>query len=85
MALKCAVERLSHRQHQDADIVNATVLNAWEIFPTKTIGKFFERWVKVLDFLLKDNGGNRFVEKDRGKLTNDPTSSNPKCFLNFSL
>ena len=53
------------------------VLSTWEIFPAKTTGKVFERWVKVLDLILEDNSGNRFAEKDRGKLTNDPTIGNP--------
>ena len=49
----------------------------------QTIGKkalfvrIFKRWVNVLNLTLKDNDGNRFVKKDRGELTNIPTSSNP--------
>ena len=79
MGLQSTVECLLYRQCQDP------MLNDWENFPAKTIGKVFKRWVKVLDIMLKDNGGNLFVEKDRGELTNDPTSSNQQCFLNFSL
>ena len=33
--------------------------------------------------MLKENGGNRFAEKHRGKITNDSTSGNPWCFLFF--
>ena len=65
--------------------LNATALSTWEKLPAKTIGKVFKRWVKVLDLMIKGNGRNRFAEKHRGELTNDPTSSNPQCFLKISL
>ena len=77
MSIFTAKLRLSHGQRQDLDVLNDTVLNAWEHLLAKTIGKVFKRWVNVLDLMLKHNGGNRFVEKDRCKLTNDPTSGNP--------
>ena len=41
----------------------SNVLSSWEIFTAKTIRKFFKPWVKVLDLMLKDNGGNHFAEK----------------------
>ena len=52
------------------------MLNSWANIPTKTIWKAHERWSKKLDLMLKDNGGNRHVEKERGKFTNDPTRDN---------
>ena len=36
-----------------------------------------------LDLTLKENVINRFEEKDRGKLDNDPNSGNLKCFRSF--
>ena len=75
-ALQSTAKRLLCGHLQGADVINATVLNAWEKLPAKTIGNVFKRWVNLLDIMLKDNGSNRFVEKDRGILTNDSTSGN---------
>ena len=52
----------------------STVYKAWNDFRSEAIDKVFKRWELVLDLILLDNGGNRFVESFRGKLTNDPTS-----------
>ena len=45
-----------------------------EIDP-ETISKINKRWTRVLELIKLDNGGNRYVEKLRGKLTNDPWAS----------
>ena len=51
-----------------------TVEQAWLQFPAATIESVYQRWLLVLDLIIKDDGGNRFVESYRGKLTNDPTT-----------
>ena len=73
--MQSASERLSYRQRQDPDVLASTFVEDWNNLPAKTIGKVHKRWKKVLDLILRDNGANRYVEQERGKLTNDPTTS----------
>ena len=73
-AMQSLVEKLSFRCRQDPNVLATTVEKAWLQFPATTIEKVYQRWLLVLDLILKDNGGNRFVESYRGKLTNDPTT-----------
>jgi sentrin-specific protease 1 len=73
-ALQSLVEILSFRERHDPEVLASTVYKAWNDFRSEAINKVYKRWELVLDLILLDNGGNRFVESFRGKLTNDPTS-----------
>jgi len=73
-AMQSLVEKLSFRCRQDPNVLASTVQQAWLQFPAATIEKVYQRWLLVLDLIIKDDGGNRFVESYRGKLTNDPTT-----------
>ena len=75
-SLQSSVEYLSWRQGQDQDILNATVLSSWESVPVKTIGKVFERWVKVLDLMLKDNRDSLKVRRKKIDVKPPKTSRN---------
>ena len=52
-----------------------TVEKDFSLFPVKTIGKVYRRWLRVLEVIKLDNGGNRFVESLQGKLTNNPIAT----------
>ena len=67
--------KLSFRDRYDADVLSATVFRAWNNFSSATIDKVYKRWELVLKLVLLDNGGNRYVESFRGKLTGDPSTS----------
>ena len=34
----------------------------------------YNRWLKVLDLIIEDDGGDRFVESKRGKLYSEPSN-----------
>ena len=34
----------------------------------------YNRWLKVLDLIIEDDGGDRFVETKRGKLYSEPSN-----------
>ena len=74
-SLQSAVENLSYQKRFDPDVLAQTVNDAWDKFPAKTIQKVYNRWVRVLELIKLDDGGNRYVEELRGKLTNDPTKT----------
>ena len=83
-ALQSKTESLSYRQRQDPDVLCDTVLRAWNNLPVHAIGKAYKRWLKVLDLILLDNGGNRYVEQFRGKLTSDPSESTEEVSFSSS-
>ena len=74
-AVQSNVEKLSWRNRQDLNVLAHTVEDAWDKFSVETIGKVYKRWTRVLDLIQLDNGGNRFVESLRGKLTKDPNAT----------
>ena len=74
-AVQSKVEKLCWRKRQDPDVLAKTVEAAWAEFSVETIGKVYKRWTRVLDLIQLGNGGNRFVESLRGKLTKDPNAT----------
>ena len=75
-ALQALVEKMSFRERYDPDVLAATVAQAWIEFSSEPIEKVYQRWELVLRLICLDQGGNRFVEQFRGKLTGDPTVEN---------
>ena len=45
---------------------------AWGNWSSKILEKIYQRWELVLSLILLDNGGNKYVESYRGKLTSNP-------------
>ena len=74
-ALQSKVESISFQNRFDTEVLADTVEEAWRAFPSHTIGKVHSKWLRVLELIKLDGGGNRYVEELRGKLTNDPTAT----------
>ena len=51
----------------------STVKKAWEDLDMVKLTNVYERWKMVLDLILKDNGGNKYIEANRGKLFRNPS------------
>ena len=50
-----------------------TVDRAWEDMDATKLRNVFERWKLVLDLIIKDDGGDRYIEANRGKLFKAPS------------
>lgn len=75
--VQCAVEKLSIGDRYDPNVLAKTVMKAWDDeLSTDVLEKIYQRWERVLTLIQLDNGGNRFVEMYRGKLTKMPEPSN---------
>ncbi|GFH56775.1 predicted protein [Chaetoceros tenuissimus] len=72
MSIQSAVDRMSHGNRHDVDVVWRELIAVWDQYDSKKIEAVYKRWQKVLDLIILDDGGNRLVEKFRGKLTIDP-------------
>ncbi len=72
MSIQSAVDRISHGNRHDVDVVWRELIAVWDEYDSKKIEAVYKRWQKVLDLIILDDGGNRLVEKFRGKLTVDP-------------
>ena len=73
MALQSVVEKMHHNQRQELNALCATVMKAWEELDSVKLTNVYERWKMVLDLILKDDGGDKFVEANRGKLFRAPS------------
>ena len=49
-----------------------TVDAAWKVLEPIKLENVYARWLKVLDLIIEDKGGDRFVESKRGKLYREP-------------
>ena len=49
-----------------------TVMSAWGEFESVKLENVYERWKLVLDLIIKDNGGDRLIKANRGKLYREP-------------
>ena len=72
MALQSVVEKLHHNQRQELNALCSTVERAWGDLDMVKLSNVYERWKMVLDLILKDDGGDKFVEANRGKLFRQP-------------
>ena len=72
MALQNVVEKLHFRQRTQVEALCRTVEEAWTKLETVKLENVYTRWLKVLDLIIEDDGGDRFVESKRGKLYNEP-------------
>ena len=73
MALQSVVEKLHRSQWQELNALCSTAEKAWEEFYMVRLTNVYERWKMVLDLILKDNDGDKFIETNRGKLFGSPS------------
>ena len=68
MSLQSRVESIQQSKVMRPDTLAESVLDAWKSFSEngETLKKITTRWEKVLDLIIKDNGGNDLVESERG-------------------
>ena len=72
MALQNVVEKLHFRQRTEIEALCRTVDAAWKVLEPIKLENVYARWLKVLDLIIEDEGGDRFVESKRGKLYREP-------------
>ena len=73
MALQSLVKKLNFPQRNEIMALRRTVTKAWEELDAIKLTNVFERWKMVLDLILKDDGGDRFIESNRRKLFHMPS------------
>ena len=74
MSIQSAVQRVHHMRRCHHDALAASVRDAWEGYLSpKAFSNVHNRLRVVLRCILDDRGGNRLVEKKRGKLFRDAT------------
>ena len=73
MALQNVVQRMHFRKRNQHDVLARTVMLAFDELDPKKLENIHKRWVKVLHLIIEDEGGDRLVEKRRGKLLSEPT------------
>ena len=68
MSLQSRVESIQQSKVMRPDTLAESVLDAWKSFSEngEILKKITKRWEKVLDLIIKDNGGNDLVESERG-------------------
>ena len=73
MALQSVVEKMHHSKRQELKALCNTVMKAWDELDSVKLNNVYERWKMVLDLIMKDDGGDKFVESNRGKLFRAPS------------
>ena len=67
LSIQSFVEVL-HRGHRtDTNALTKTVMETWEKFNSSVFTKVYQRWQKVLELIVEDNGDNTLVQSKRGK------------------
>ena len=73
MALQSVVEKMHHGKRQHLKALCKTVTAAWGNLEEEKLKNVYERWKLVLDLIIADNGGDRLIESNRGKLFRAPS------------
>ena len=73
MAFQSLVEKLHLSKRQEVTALCNTVNKAWDELDATKLRNVYERWKLVLDLIIKDKGGDRFIESNRGKLFRAPS------------
>ena len=71
-SLRRVVEKLHFRKRTEVEALCRTVKAAWKILEPIKLKNVYARWLKVLDLIIEDNGGDCLVESKRGKLYREP-------------
>ena len=67
--IQSVVEWIHRERRMDGNELAKTVIEAWETFDTTKLTRIANRWIKVLDLIIKGGGTNDLVEKERGLTT----------------
>ena len=59
MALQNVVEKLHLRQRTEVEALCRTVDEAWRVLEPVKLENVYNRWLKVLDLIIEDDGGDR--------------------------
>ena len=73
MAFQSVVEKLHLSMRQEVRALCNTVDRAWDELDATKLRNVYERWKLVLDLIIKDEGGDRYIEANRGKLFKAPS------------
>ena len=73
MALQSVVEKMHRGQRQELTTLCSTVTRAWDKLDLVKLDNVYKRWKLVLDLILKDGGGNKFIKSNRGKIFRAPS------------
>ena len=74
MAFQNVVEKLHFGKRMNIEVLCKTVEDAWEMLESVKLQNVYTRWKMVLDLIIEDDGGDRFVEAKRGKLFREPSA-----------
>ena len=66
MTVQSEVEKYHHRKVKKHYSVSQYVNNAWRDVEEHKLIKIWERFLKVLDLIIQDQGGNSLLESNRG-------------------
>ena len=72
MALQNVVQKLHFKQRSQPDALARTLMRAWDELDPQKLINIDRRWLMVLYLIIEDKGGDRLVEKRRGKLYSEP-------------
>merc|ERR1711966_508988 len=73
MTFQSVVEKLHIFMRQEVRALCNTVDRAWDELDATKLRNVYERWKLVLDLIIKDEGGDRYIEGNRGKLFKTPS------------
>ena len=73
MAFQSLVEKLHLLKRQEVKALCNTVDRAWDDLDSTKLRNVYERWKLVLDLIIKDEGGDCYIEANRGKLFKAPS------------
>ena len=73
MAFQSVVEKLHLFMRQEVRALCNTVDRAWDELDATKLRNVHERWKLVLNLIIKDEGGDRYIEANRGKLFKAPS------------
>ena len=67
MSIQSQVESIHRQLVMQNDVLAGSVEEAFENLSEQMLHNIYERWVLVLDLMIRDEGGNKLVEKCRRK------------------
>ena len=66
LTVQSKVEKYHSRKVKKHDSFSQSVNNAWRDVEEHKLTKLCERFLKVLDLIIQDQGGNNLLESNRG-------------------
>ena len=66
MAIQSEVEEVHKTRVMRNDVLEESVIQAFNNIPAQTLQNIYDRWVKVLDIIIVSRGGNDDIDRYRG-------------------